>query len=287
MSKSNSNPTDVELKEQGNKLFNMRKYDEAIICYSKAIIKNPSIPTYFTNRALCYLKLKRWELTCQDCRNALDLDSNHVKGHFFLGSALLELECYDESIKHLQRAHDLAKEQKQNYGDDIASQIRIARKKRWNMLEEKRITQEIELLSYLNRLIFEDSQRQIGKVKEESGNDGADEDSQSKIMELELKCDNYISELTSIFSKVDEKRRKRDIPDFLCGKISFELLREPVITPSGITYERKDIIEHLQRVGHFDPVTRVKLTSDQLIPNYAMKEVIDSFLQENEWALDY
>lgn len=33
-----------------------------------------------------------------------------------------------------------------NFGDDIASQIRLARKKRWNMQEEKRIAQEIELL---------------------------------------------------------------------------------------------------------------------------------------------
>lgn len=66
-------------------------------------IKNPAVPTYFTNRALCYLKLKRWEQTCQDCKRALDIDSNHVKGHFFLGSALLELESYDEAIKHLQR----------------------------------------------------------------------------------------------------------------------------------------------------------------------------------------
>jgi len=64
-------------------------------------------------------------------------------------------------------------------------------------------------------------------------------------------------------------------------------LREPVVTPSGITYERKDIEEHLLRVGHFDPVTRVKLTADQLIPNYAMKEVVDAFVTENEWALDY
>jgi len=29
--------------------------------------------------------------------------------------------------------------------------------------------------------------------------------------------------------------QKRDIPDYLCGKISFELMREPCITPSGIT----------------------------------------------------
>ena len=30
-----------------------------------------------------------------------------------------------------------------------------------------------------------------------------------------------------------------------------------------------------------------KLTQDMLIPNYSMKEVVDNFLAENEWAHDY
>lgn len=30
--------TDVELKDHGNKLFAARKYDDAISCYSKAIV---------------------------------------------------------------------------------------------------------------------------------------------------------------------------------------------------------------------------------------------------------
>lgn len=45
--------------------------------------------------------------------------------------------------------------------------------------------------------------------------------------------------------------QKREIPDYLCGKISFELMREPCITPSGITYDRKDIEEHLQVNCHY------------------------------------
>lgn len=48
-------------------------------------------------------------------------------------------------------AYDLSKEQKQNFGDDITLQLRLARKKRWNVMEEKRIHQEIELQTYLNR----------------------------------------------------------------------------------------------------------------------------------------
>jgi hypothetical protein len=58
-------------------------------------------------------------------------------------------------------------------------------------------------------------------------------------------------------------------------------------TNSGITYDKKDIEEHLQRVGHFDPVTRQPLTIDKLIPNLAMKEVVDAFLMDNEWANEY
>ena len=42
-----------------------------------------------------------------------------------------------------------------------------------------------------------------------------------------------------------------------------------------------------QRVGHFDPVTRQELTQDQLIPNLAMKEVVDGFVTENGWVEDY
>lgn len=271
----------IELKDQGNKLFSARKYEEAVLCYSKAIIKNPQVPTFFTNRALCYLKLQQWELACQDCRRALEMDSSLVKGHFFYGQALLEQDNYDEAIKYLQRASDLAKEQHLNFGDDIACQLRIAKKKRWTALEERRIQQEIELQTYLNKLINEDKERHIEHYKE------AGVGTNEEIMRLHEKFDRYQAELNAMFSRMDERRSKRDVPDYLCGKISFEVMKEPVITPSGITYDRKDIEEHLQRVGHFDPVTRTPLTQDQLIPNLAMKEVVDAFLTENEWAVDY
>lgn len=281
---STQNLTDKELKEQGNRMFSLRKYEDATNLYTKAIIKNPDVAHYFTNRALCHLKLQKWDQACTDCRRALDMDPSLVKGHFFMGQALFESENYDEAVKHLQRAFDLAREQKLNFGDDISSMLRSARKKRFTLLEEKRIAQEIELQSYINKLMADDKEKQLKELDQE----GLDADFRvHKAQEIKHKCDTSMNDLNTIFAKVDERRRKREVPDYLCGKISFEILQEPVITPSGITYEKKDIEEHLQRVGHFDPVTRVTLTQDQLIPNYAMKEVVDSFLQENEWAHDY
>jgi len=286
MSKSKmSRQTDKDFKEQGNKFFNANKFDSAIESYSKAIALNPNIPTYYTNRALCYMKNNRFPQAVQDARAALDRDSTLVKGHFYLGSSLLELEKIDEAIKHLQTAFELAKKDPGSYYDDtISSKLRLARKKKWNGQEEKRIQQEIELQTYINRLILEDRDRRMENLKGEQ----ADYDQVSgEVAALEQEADKSIADVNNIFAKVDDRRAKREVPDYLCGKISFELLRDPVITPSGITYDRKDITEHLERVGHFDPVTRTKLTSDILVPNYAMKEVVDDFVSNNEWALYY
>ncbi|XP_031560170.1 E3 ubiquitin-protein ligase CHIP-like [Actinia tenebrosa] len=272
----------AELKDQGNRLFSAKQFDDAVQCYTKAIIKNSTVPTYFTNRALCHLKLKKWNQAILDSRQALDLDGNLVKAHFFLGQALLEQECYDESIAALKRAFDLAKEQKLNFGDDIASAYRMAKKRRFAVAEEKRILQEVELQKYLNKLVIEDRERSIAAMKESTLDD---EEKDAEIQNIDHEAEKRLSQISDLFAEVDDRRKKREVPDALCGRISFEIMKDPVITPSGITYDKKVIEEHLQRVGHFDPVTRTDLRQEQLIPNLAMKDIIDDFVTKNEWVV--
>lgn len=281
-------------KEEGNKLFMKRNYKEAIEMYTKALEKCPNVSTFYTNRALCYFKLQQWPSTIEDCRKAIEFDSHSVKAYFYMGQALCELNHFDEAIVHLKRAHELTKELNENYGDEITRTIRNAKRRRWNFQEEKRIKQEIELQSYLNRLMQEDKEKQINSVKLNSLPSGEAQEEAKKekslsekekqqIQEIEQDFQKKFEELNRLFNENDARRRKREIPDYLCGKISFELLHDPVITPSGITYDRYDIEQHLQRVGRFDPVTRQELTIDQLIPNLSMKEVVENFVAENEW----
>ncbi|XP_068964263.1 E3 ubiquitin-protein ligase CHIP isoform X2 [Petaurus breviceps papuanus] len=240
-------PSAQELKEQGNRLFVGRKYPEAAACYSKAITRNPLVAVYYTNRALCYLKMQQHDKALADCKHALELDSQSVKAHFFLGQCQLEMENYDEAIANLQRAYNLAKEQRLNFGDDIPSALRIAKKKRWNSIEERRIHQENELHAYLTKLIMAERERELEECQRSQEEDNGDESrNRAQQASIEAKHDKYLADMDELFSQVDEKRKKRDIPDYLCGKISFELMREPCITPSGITYDRKDIEEHLQ-----------------------------------------
>ncbi|KHJ75622.1 u-box domain protein [Oesophagostomum dentatum] len=136
------------------------------------------------------------------------------------------------------------------------------------------------------RLIEEDVARRIAEVlaTESSAEGEANEEKTEKMDQITAEGEQHKTQLDSLFAQIDDRRRKREIPDFLCGKISCALLQDPVITPSGITYDRADIKQHLHRVGHFDPVTRAPLTEADLIPNLAMKEVLEHFLIENPWA---
>jgi len=39
--------------------------------------------------------------------------------------------------------------------------------------------------------------------------------------------------------------QKHELPNYLCGTIGYGILKNPVVTPCGLSYDRKDIEEHL------------------------------------------
>lgn len=68
--------------------------------------------------------------------------------------------------------------------------------------------------------------------------------------------------------------------------ITFEVMHDPVITPSGHSYERAGLLKHIQHAGT-DPLTRAPLTEAQLIPNIGLRIACSEFLDNNGWAVDY
>lgn len=121
---------------------------------------------------------------------------------------------------------DLAKEQKLNYGDDITSVLRQARKRRFQLREEQRIAQDIELQTYLNQLIINDAKRSLATLQEQEPSKDLDAEASSaefasRKEEIEEKKDTCISRLNDLFAKVDERRRVR----FSLSSLFFFVLR--------------------------------------------------------------
>ena len=106
MGKEQKRETRESLKEDGNKLFAHRKYEQgdfwlfwlkyvkilAAKLYSKALQKAPNNDVLFTNRALCKMKMKKFDDAAIDAREAISLQPMSVKDrvHIWLFVFLLK-----------------------------------------------------------------------------------------------------------------------------------------------------------------------------------------------------
>ncbi|XP_076920431.1 uncharacterized protein LOC143581554 [Bidens hawaiensis] len=77
-------------KELGNEFFKQRKYKEAVECYSRSLALSPTAVAY-ANRAMAYLKLKRFQEAEDDCTEALNLDDRYIKAYSRRSTARKEL----------------------------------------------------------------------------------------------------------------------------------------------------------------------------------------------------
>ncbi|KAJ3432366.1 ring-type e3 ubiquitin transferase [Anaeramoeba flamelloides] len=67
--------------------------------------------------------------------------------------------------------------------------------------------------------------------------------------------------------------------DFLCP-ITHELFRDPVSTPYGHTFEKEEIIQHINKKGNC-PLTRKPLKVEDLVPSILIKSFVKKWLEAN------
>lgn len=86
-------------KEKGNQLFKQGKYDEALECYTRGMDADPYNPILPTNRAACFLKLKKYAVAESDCNLSISLDSKYIKAFARRGAARFALKNYQSALE--------------------------------------------------------------------------------------------------------------------------------------------------------------------------------------------
>ncbi|XP_039048808.1 RNA polymerase II-associated protein 3-like isoform X1 [Hibiscus syriacus] len=85
-------------KELGNEYFKQKKFKEAIDCYSRSIALSPTAVAY-ANRAMAYLKIRKFQEAEDDCMEALNLDDRYTKAYSRRATARKELGKLKGSVE--------------------------------------------------------------------------------------------------------------------------------------------------------------------------------------------
>mmetsp|Transcript_32566 Transcript_32566/g.92349 ORF Transcript_32566/g.92349 Transcript_32566/m.92349 type:complete len:328 (-) Transcript_32566:313-1296(-) len=255
-------------REEGNARFQKQKFAAAIESYTEAIVNAPHWEVPYINRALCHKKRGEWADVQQDATKALELNSSAMKAHYLLGLSQLEQnQDLEGAADHLTKALHLARENKDSMKDDIWRVLARAKFTAWKSAAAERRKKVDKLRARLERLVNSE-QAAIAM-----GDDAAADDLREDIKTME-----------SMFARCRKDDETGDIPPAYVCQLTMDIFRDPVMTPSGLSYERSALMEHLQKVGLFDPVTRQPMGPGQVVPNSGLRSATHQYLDDHPWA---
>jgi tetratricopeptide (TPR) repeat protein len=112
------------MKEKGNEEYKKGNYEKAIEFYTYATEMDPNNHVFYTNRAMCYAAMKKWDKSLRDAEKSITIKKDWEKGHYRKGVALQNLgrlqdavTSFAECVKlapnsaDFAKAHDIAKKE--------------------------------------------------------------------------------------------------------------------------------------------------------------------------------
>ncbi|XP_015697172.2 tetratricopeptide repeat protein 1 [Oryza brachyantha] len=103
-----------DAKAEGNKFFGAAEYESALSQYEIALQIAAELESAedirsacHSNRAVCFLKLGKYDETIKECTKALELNPSYLKALLRRGEAHEKLEHYDEAIADMKKVIEL------------------------------------------------------------------------------------------------------------------------------------------------------------------------------------
>ncbi len=111
-------PSDAAIKQSkklfldGDKLYNRKKYDEAIRAYTEAIELNPNDYSFFNNRGVTFHAKGEFENAIADYTKAVEINPYHFSSYNNRGAAYEDIGIIEQAIADYRKALELEPDNK-------------------------------------------------------------------------------------------------------------------------------------------------------------------------------
>lgn len=289
------------MKEKGNKLVRKANYEEAAKCYSQCVELLPKeIPSY-TNRALCYLKLKQPKKAIEDCNQALKIQSSCVKALFRRAQARKMLKDYKEALADFAKVlkiepnNNAAKNEADLCKTEFCTELRniqahneAAKKKESAGKGKKVVIEEVDSteLPVKNKM-----STKVGKCPLAKGSSQRNPSKKMTGFEFLHAWNNVKSDKTSDYADLLMQIDPTKLPDLLSNKLDGEVLKNFIRTINE-HFTNKDtfkqgiqLLKSLCKVSRFVTMLMFLNTTEKTLLRSAIDQLEVRVKQSNEKSL--
>jgi tetratricopeptide (TPR) repeat protein len=96
----------LSYSEQANKAYREKKFDSALNLYTKALKCQPLAKIY-SNRAITFIKLKKYKEARKDAKMSVKIDPSNIKGYLHLAKSLILLGQYNKALEVIPKGLQL------------------------------------------------------------------------------------------------------------------------------------------------------------------------------------
>ena len=272
-------------KVEGNRLFQLGKFAAAADVYTEAVLAAPTWAVPLVNRALCHKRRGDWARVGDDADAALRLEPSNVKAKYLVGLAALERGDAPGAALLLSKALELARESGgvSSVEHDIWLALCRAKYDAWRGGAARRAAERDALAAHLEALLLqqagerpaaegaralaaEDSRVDAAPTSEVAQDGGAAQaqdapppadgghvpDAATRAAAAAELAAAPVAErlaaLRRVFAAAAAADCAAEAPPELCCPLTLDVFRDAVIGPSGHSYERSALLEHLAKV---------------------------------------
>ncbi len=179
-----------------------------------SILKDPTNPNIFTNRAFSRIKLQSWDGCINDCLKAIDLLPSNMKAYYYLAQAQLALHHPNEAANSALTAYALCLTTNSSSTRNVSELVLKAKKEKWIVRERERLRTRNAMLRELEERLDLSKAEDLSEIDEsvKAGETSAPEAEEERIATEDV-ARRKVEELRSLFALADpqysEKRVSR------------------------------------------------------------------------------
>ena len=99
--------TDVDFNNRGSTYYKLKRYDDALSDFHRAIELNPNLADAYYNRGVTYRHLQRYNDALAEIHRAIELNPKDAEAYNIQGLIYHDLRQYDDALSDLHRAIEL------------------------------------------------------------------------------------------------------------------------------------------------------------------------------------